>query len=139
MEETPLIGIVDDDPDIPVALASLIRSLGYNATCFSSAEALLSSKDVERFRCVISDINMPNISGLDLVPLLKKLRPDLPIILMTGGFEQGLAEKRLLQGQPSWSRSLLASRISWKRSANPSATGLRMLEGRRGVPEAPPS
>ncbi len=98
MEETPLIGIVDDDPDIPVALASLIRSLGYNATCFSSAEALLSSKDVERFRCVISDINMPNISGLDLVPLLKKLRPDLPIILMTGGFEQGLSEKAALTG-----------------------------------------
>lgn len=98
MQEIPLIGIVDDDPDIPAALASLIRSLGYEAVCFSSAEALLSSKEVHRFRCVISDIHMPNLSGLDLIPLLKKLRPDLPIILMTGRFEQSLADRASLAG-----------------------------------------
>ncbi|WP_416067232.1 response regulator transcription factor [Rhizobium sp. ZK1] len=98
MQEVPLIGIVDDDPDIPAALASLIRSLGYKAVCFSSAEALLSSKDVHRFNCVISDIHMPNMSGLDLIALLKKLRPELPVILMTGRFEPGLADKAALAG-----------------------------------------
>ncbi|MBX4871061.1 response regulator [Rhizobium bangladeshense] len=98
MQEIPLIGIVDDDPDIPAALASLIRSLGYGAVCFSSAEALLSSKDVDRFRCVISDVHMPTLSGLDLIALLKKRRPDLPVILMTGRFEQGLADRAALAG-----------------------------------------
>jgi FixJ family two-component response regulator len=98
MQEIPLIGIVDDDPDIPAALASLIRSLSYKAVCFSSAEALLSSEEVGRVSCVISDIHMPTMSGLDLVPLLKKLRPDLPVILMTGRFEQGLAEKAVAAG-----------------------------------------
>ncbi|WP_377297677.1 response regulator transcription factor [Rhizobium sp. SGZ-381] len=93
-----MIGIVDDDPDIPAALASLIRSLGYMAVCFSSAEALLSSDDIGRLSCVISDIHMPMMSGLDLVPLLKKLRPSLPVILMTGRFEQGLAERAVAAG-----------------------------------------
>ncbi|MDM9627549.1 response regulator [Rhizobium sp. S152] len=98
MPETPLIGIVDDDPDIPSALASLIRSLGYKTACFPSAESLLTSSDLERLKCVISDIHMPNMSGLELVPLLKGVRPGLPVILMTGRFEQGLRERALYAG-----------------------------------------
>lgn len=93
MPETPLIGIVDDDPDIPAALGSFIRSLGYSAACFGSAEALLAAGKLHQFNCVISDIHMPNMSGIELIFELRKLRADLPIILMTGRFEQGLREE----------------------------------------------
>ncbi len=98
MPETPLIGIVDDDPDIPAALSSLIRSLGYNTSCFRSPEDLLASSELNRFSCIVSDIHMPNLSGIELVSLLKALRPDLPVILMTGRLEQGLREKALQTG-----------------------------------------
>ena len=98
MQDTRLIGIVDDDPDIPTALASLIRSLGYNVRSFASAEALLSSDDLSRFICGISDIHMPRMSGLELASTLKRGRMELPVILMTGRLEPGLAEQAALSG-----------------------------------------
>ncbi|MEK1897207.1 MAG: response regulator [Rhizobium sp.] len=98
MQVSPLIGIVDDDPDIPAALGSLIRSLGYKAECFSSAEEIIAARHLKEFACVISDIHMPNMSGLELVPELHRTKSDLPVILMTGRFEQGLREKALSCG-----------------------------------------
>lgn len=98
LQENPLIGIVDDDPDIPAALGSLARSLGYGAEGFSSAEALLSISHLDQFACIISDIHMPNMSGLELVKALHERREDLPVILMTGRLEQGLPEKAISSG-----------------------------------------
>jgi len=98
MQQSPLIGIVDDDPDIPAALGSLVRSLGYMAECFSSAEDLLATKRLAKFACVISDIHMPNMSGLELVSELHRRTNNIPVILMTGRFEQGLREKALACG-----------------------------------------
>ncbi|WP_028747607.1 response regulator transcription factor [Rhizobium mesoamericanum] len=98
MPQSPLIGIVDDDPDIPAALASLFRSLGYRAECFSSAEEILATISLKKFACVISDIHMPSMSGLELVPELHRRERDLPVILMTGRLETGLREKALSCG-----------------------------------------
>jgi len=98
MQQSPLIGIVDDDPDIPAALGSLIRSLGYKAECFSSAEEILAAIHQKKFACVISDIHMPNMSGLEFVPELRRRKSDLPVILMTGRLEAGLREKALSCG-----------------------------------------
>ncbi len=98
MPQSPLIGIVDDDPDIPAALGSLFRSLGYKAECFSSAEEILAAINLKKFACVISDIHMPSMSGLELVPELHRRKRDLPVILMTGRLEAGLREKALSCG-----------------------------------------
>jgi FixJ family two-component response regulator len=93
-----LIGIVDDDADIPVAISSLVRSLGYKAECFHSAEQLLSHPDLGDFFCIISDIHMPSMDGIELTNALGDLARDLPVILMTGRMEPGLEEKAYASG-----------------------------------------
>ena len=93
-----LIGIVDDDADIPVAISSLVRSLGYKAECFHSAEQLLIRPDLREFFCIISDIHMPSMDGIELTNALGDLARDLPVILMTGRMEPGLEEKAYASG-----------------------------------------
>lgn len=88
-----LIGIVDDDADIPVAISSLVRSLGYKAECFHSAEQLLSRSNLNDFFCIISDIHMPSMDGIELTNMLGDLARGLPVILMTGRIEPGLEQK----------------------------------------------
>lgn len=93
MRETMLIGIVDDDSELPIALSSLVRSLGYRSECFSSAADLLKRGHVSEFSCVISDIHMPVMNGLELAVRLGELDASLPVILMTGKLEPGLEQK----------------------------------------------
>jgi len=102
MPTPKLIGIVDDDPDLPAALSSLIRSMGYQAKCFSSAVDFLNCDNIDAYACVISDIHMPVLTGLDLTRRLKSIAPRLPVILMTGRAESGLEELALSSGAMSF-------------------------------------
>jgi FixJ family two-component response regulator len=102
MPPRPLIGIVDDDADMPAALSSLVRSLGYGAECFTSAQQLLDRQDLEEFSCVISDIHMPMMDGLELARRLSELATGLPVILMTGRSEPGLKEQAYSSGAMSF-------------------------------------
>ena len=61
-----LIAIVDDDNAVRVALVSLVRSLGYTVTAFSSAEAFLKYEQINGTSCVVTDVQMPGLSGVDL-------------------------------------------------------------------------
>jgi FixJ family two-component response regulator len=79
-----LVAVVDDDPRILGALENLLESAGYAVCLFASATALLEAGHLGEIDCVISDINMPEIDGLELSRLLQAARPDLPIILITG-------------------------------------------------------
>ncbi|MFK0332844.1 response regulator [Rhizobium sp. NPDC090275] len=98
MPSSSLIAIVDDDRDIPVAISSLVRSLGYSAECFHSAEQLLHHSNLKDFLCIISDIHMPSMDGIELTNALSDLERDLPVILMTGRMEPALAEKAYASG-----------------------------------------
>ena len=102
MPKQKLIGIVDDDPDLPTALSSLVRSMGYQARCFSSAVDFLSNSSFDAYSCVISDIHMPVVTGLELTRRLKTIAPELPVILMTGRPERGLEETALKSGAVSF-------------------------------------
>jgi FixJ family two-component response regulator len=97
-----LIGIVDDDADIPLAISSLVRSLGYSAECFASAQELLDRLNSTTFCCVISDIHMPAMDGMDLTRALGATAPGLPVILMTGRNEEGLKERAYAVGAASF-------------------------------------
>lgn len=101
MQSSSLIGIVDDDADVPVAISSLVRSLGYKAECFHSAEQLLQRSNLKDFYCIISDIHMPSMDGLELTNTLGDLERDLPVILMTGRMAPGLAQKAYASGAVS--------------------------------------
>lgn len=84
MPPNTLIAIVDDDTDFLAALTSLVRSLGCKVESFSSVEAFFDRARAADFSCVISDINMPNMDGLELAQTVRKSQQDLPIMLMTG-------------------------------------------------------
>ncbi|KPF81275.1 hypothetical protein IP70_24285 [alpha proteobacterium AAP38] len=88
-----LVCVIDDDPSLCAALENLLRSYGYRAMAYGSAEKFLAGADVIRADCVISDIQMPGMSGIDLRLSLAGLRPDLPVILMTAHTERFLLDR----------------------------------------------
>ena len=83
MPRIPLISIVDDDEAIRRSLDDLIRSAGLRALGFSSAEAFLQSNQLSEIDCLILDLCLPGMSGLELQRQLAEDNFDLPIIFMT--------------------------------------------------------
>jgi FixJ family two-component response regulator len=80
----PLIAIVDDDDAVREATGSLVRSLGYSASTFASADEFLKSGQVSKTSYLITDVRMPGLSGLDLQDRLIARGHRFPIIFITG-------------------------------------------------------
>lgn len=78
-----MVAIVDDDEDVRIALESLVRSLRFTARAFASAEAFLASGVVGRTACLITDVKMPGMSGLDLQDALLAQGRQVPIVFIT--------------------------------------------------------
>jgi FixJ family two-component response regulator len=78
-----MISIVDDDESVREATKGLVRSLGYMATTFASAEEFLSSDRIGATSCVIADVQMPGLSGIDLQQRLVAQGLRLPVIFVT--------------------------------------------------------
>jgi FixJ family two-component response regulator len=79
----PLISVVDDDEAVREATTGLMQSLGYIAAAFPSAEDFLQSREMTRTSCLIADVNMPGMSGLDLHRRLSASGKAFPTILIT--------------------------------------------------------
>jgi FixJ family two-component response regulator len=94
----PLISIVDDDELIRDAATGLIKSLGYNAVAFASAEDFLSSRQLSQTACLIADINMPEMSGLDLHRELSASGKPIPTVLITAYPDDGVRKRALSAG-----------------------------------------
>src|SRR5258707_10388667 len=82
--EEPIVYIVDDDASLRVALNNLLRSVGLRVQMFGSASELLQSKLAETASCLVLDIRLPGVSGLDFQSELVKANIHVPIIFMTG-------------------------------------------------------
>ena len=80
---TPLIAIVDDDESVRVATTSLVRSFGYEVQTFGSAEDFLTSQERQGASCLISDVQMPGLNGLELQEALASDTSPPPIIFIT--------------------------------------------------------
>jgi FixJ family two-component response regulator len=78
-----LVILVDDDDDVRSSLCSLFRLSGFEIACFSAAEEALASEQMRVATCVVSDIRMGGLSGLDLARTLRERGSPIPIILMT--------------------------------------------------------
>ena len=98
MTEIPLISIVDDDEKVCGAIESLVRSLGFAARTFSSAESFLHSSSVPETQCLILDVQMPDMSGVELQDHLSSLGFDIPIIFMTGYPDEAVRARALDAG-----------------------------------------
>lgn len=83
-EETPLVYVVDDDPSIRKALERLLRSAGYDAMTFPSALEFMDFDHPDVPGCLVLDIKMPNLSGLELQDRMAEKGIFIPIIFITG-------------------------------------------------------
>ena len=92
----PLIAVVDDDESIRAAMGGLIRSVGYRSMTFESGAELLASKGTQEIDCLIIDIDMPGMNGLELQRRLIEMKYAIPIIFVTG-HDGDLREKVLKQ------------------------------------------
>ena len=80
----PTIQIVDDDELFLAAISRLLRASGFAVKTFSSASDLLAARDADASGCVLADLQMPGMNGLDLQAALARTRNPLPILFLTG-------------------------------------------------------
>jgi FixJ family two-component response regulator len=83
MFEDELISIIDNDTLARYGVVALVESLGYKAVSFSSAEHFLASGAITETTCLITDVRMPGLSGLELQEALRSQGHRTPVILMT--------------------------------------------------------
>jgi FixJ family two-component response regulator len=83
-EKESLVCIIDDDLSVRESLSDLLASVGKNVKTFSSAQEFLSNPPLETPSCLVLDVHMPGISGLDLQRELGHGNSHIPIIFMTG-------------------------------------------------------
>jgi FixJ family two-component response regulator len=93
---TPVIAIVDDDESFRHATISFIRSLGYSAAAFPSADAFLNANVVNNTDCLITDVQMPGMSGIELQSHLIAQGHRVPVIFVTA-FPETQARSRALR------------------------------------------
>jgi FixJ family two-component response regulator len=98
LNKTPLISIVDDDHIVRKAIESLVMSLGSRACSFPSAEEFLQSPLLAETRCLISDVQMPGISGIQLQDRLADLGLSIPTIFITAYPDDSLRTRVLGNG-----------------------------------------
>lgn len=83
MSHTQMVSIVDDDPHAREGIKELVESLGYNVRAFVSAQDFLQSGAVAKTSCLITDLQMPGLNGLELQERLQAQGYQTPVILIT--------------------------------------------------------
>jgi FixJ family two-component response regulator len=96
--DIPLISIVDDDDTVRAATESLVRSLGFETRAFASAESFLRSSSPQETRCLILDVQMPNMSGIELQDRLSELGFKIPIIFITAYPDDAVRQRAMEAG-----------------------------------------
>jgi FixJ family two-component response regulator len=98
LPKVPVIAIVDDDESFRRATTSLVRSLGYGTAAFDSAEAFLKSGHVRNTDCLITDVQMPGMTGIELQDQLIAQGHRVPIIFITAFPEMKARAQALAAG-----------------------------------------
>jgi FixJ family two-component response regulator len=98
LSQVPVVSIVDDDASVRLATHRLVRSLGYIAHTFSSADEFLRSPHVNDTSCLIADVQMPGMSGVDLQSVLLAQGRRMPIIFITAFPEESARTRALDAG-----------------------------------------
>lgn len=95
---SPVIRIIDDEAPVRESLVMLMECAGYEAVAYDSAEDFLSRDDLPRPGCVLSDIRMPGMSGLQLQTAMAERHITLPLIFITGHGDIEMAADAVLAG-----------------------------------------
>jgi FixJ family two-component response regulator len=96
--QSALISIIDDDDSLRTALVGLVRSLGYRANGFANAEDFLAADQADRSAAIVTDIQMPGLSGIELKQRLVADGCSAPVIMITARSEEGLKERAFASG-----------------------------------------
>jgi FixJ family two-component response regulator len=94
----PLISVVDDDESVREAIEAFMKTTGFKVRAFPSAVDFLASPRIEDTSCVIADINMPNMTGVELHGQLTRLGFDIPTILITAYPDDAVRARALADG-----------------------------------------
>jgi FixJ family two-component response regulator len=97
-KESVLVAIVDDDDSVRCTLQELLRSAGFPSRAFESAEAFLGSGNQQETACLITDIRMPGMSGLELQARLNAERCKIPTIFITAHGDEEMRFQALRAG-----------------------------------------
>jgi FixJ family two-component response regulator len=92
--------IVDDDAPVRRALARLLSAVGFRVSTYSSAEDFLVRSSTEDVSCVLLDVHLPRLSGLELTTLLARLNVHVPIVFITADHELAESSEMLRTGHP---------------------------------------
>jgi two-component system response regulator FixJ len=98
MQPEPVIYVIDDDEAVRQSLDFLLRTAGFTVRTFESAKAFLEIMPQLRSGCIITDVRMPNISGIDLLRRVRELGVDIPVIMITGHGDISLAVEAMKIG-----------------------------------------
>ena len=98
MQQRGLITVVDDDVSSRESLPDLLRTLGFSAIAFASAEDFLASDVVDDTQCLILDVSMPGMSGPQLQCELKRRKLKIPIIFITAHCDRDLRADLIARG-----------------------------------------
>jgi RNA polymerase sigma factor (sigma-70 family) len=96
--DTPTVFVVDDDPSVEKSLARLFTSVGLDVKTFSSAQDLLQNPIPQQPGCLVTDVRMPGLSGLELQRALANAGVDLPIIFITGHGDISMSVRAMKAG-----------------------------------------
>jgi FixJ family two-component response regulator len=98
LSTAPVISIIDDDQSVRAATNALVRSLGFTALTFASADEFLRSSHMDTTSCVITDIQMHGIDGLELQRILIAQGRNIPIIFITAFPDERIRARALKAG-----------------------------------------
>lgn len=93
--QRPMVAIIDDDASVRESLPDLLGEFGFSSTVFSSAEEFLASEAVDQMNCLVADIAMPGMTGLDLQKELRIRGHKVPVIFITAQKEEAVRRRAL--------------------------------------------
>ncbi len=97
-EKSTIVFVIDDDPAVRKSLSRLLRSVGHKVETFSSAEEFLGREHFDGIGCIILDVQMPGLSGMDLQVELSKTEYSMPIVFITGHGDIPMSVEAMKQG-----------------------------------------
>jgi len=126
-----VVHVVDDEPAIRESLAMLLDASGLGCRTYADAETFLAVLPLDTPGCVVSDVRMPGMSGLDLLRVLQDRRVELPLIVITGHADVSMAVQALKEGAADFIEKPFDEKVFLKAVRGALAQGEKAFHERR--------